>query len=93
MQKSPDKPLHREFEVKNCWTCDKKVKKNGNGCCRVYKRIFKRRGQRRFEKELAEDIEPTLELPEDIFPFSGDEYENWLEYRFGSAVDDGWLDD
>ena len=52
MSSSTEKPLHGEFEVKNCWICDKKYTKSGHGCCRIYKRIFKRRGQRRFKKEL-----------------------------------------
>ena len=92
MQKSPDKPLHREHEAKNCWECDKMVTKSGKGCERPYRRSMKRRGKRRFEKEIEESL-VEVEDDLDIYHVSGDEYENWLEYRLGSAIDDGWLDD
>ena len=95
MSKSPEKPLHREHEALNCWECDKKYTKSGRGCERPYRRSMKRRGQRRFERELDEVL---MEVEESSYIRYEDEYsssdkENWLAYKLDLAVEAGWFDE
>lgn len=95
MQKSPEKPLRREHEPYNCWGCDKKYTLHGQGCGRIELRILKRRGQRRFEKEITDMFNERVYDDDDYDDYcrTDEDIENWLLYKFGPEWDDDWLDE